>query len=555
MGHFCRVSWVGAVESVLGIVCFGGFGVYEAEAKLLKIIHTNDLHSHLEHSQDLNLGSYAAVKSKIDNLKTQAAIQGMDTLVLDAGDFTEGTQFFLADQGEQSWRVMDAMGYDAVALGNHDYLMGQPDLNRILGHVRPSFPVLAANFDLYDDLPHLKKYIKPYVQFHRAGAYIAVLGVTTDDFAYQWRAGDLVIDSPKEGVKKYIQELRAKNDFVFVLSHIGMDADQALARDVPGIDLIVGGHSHTKLTECASNFPEVKEGESPRIVSPCSQRNAWGFDVPIVQAGEHGEFVGELDVDLDPKNWRLKAEPPVLNPVQVHGPSDPHVSQLVGDARKVFEDQYGNDWLHEVVAQSEVPLETPKKGPTAWGNVVAEALRDAGGAHISVDTSELFGDNMASGPVTREQLFQFYPRVFGFKEKYGWNVWTVKVYGWVLKWTLEIAMHRGIVFNIGGASFDVVGNPGDEELQNFVIAGKKFEKFKSYKVALPEGIGRAVSEIDGIYSWFFRSPKDTGVSVWAAIEARLRKIGGVVKSPTEGIPARVARIVHGTPSEAARVHP
>src|SRR5262245_44283655 len=128
-----------------------------ASAALLEIIHTNDLHSHFEHSVDPTEGSYAALKAQIDRLKSEAQAQGIETLVLDAGDFSEGTEFFLAEHGEDSYRMMDALGYDAVALGNHDYLMGQDELDRLLGKVAPNYKLLCANFDKYDDLPNLKR--------------------------------------------------------------------------------------------------------------------------------------------------------------------------------------------------------------------------------------------------------------------------------------------------------------------------------------------------------------------------------------------------------------
>src|SRR6185312_7349897 len=110
------------------------------------------------------IGSYAALKTHIDALKKAAQDQGIDTLVLDAGDFTEGTQMFLADKGEASWRVMNELGYDAVTVGNHEYLMGQDDLDRIVGDVKPKFNLLCANFEVWDDLKNLPKYLKPYVE-------------------------------------------------------------------------------------------------------------------------------------------------------------------------------------------------------------------------------------------------------------------------------------------------------------------------------------------------------------------------------------------------------
>ncbi|MBU6375809.1 MAG: hypothetical protein KGQ59_07430, partial [Bdellovibrionales bacterium] len=85
-----------------------------ANARLLQIIHSNDLHSFMEESEEPGHGGYAAVKATIEQAKREAKDRGIDSVVLDAGDFSEGTPMFFADDGKQSWRVMDAMGYDAV---------------------------------------------------------------------------------------------------------------------------------------------------------------------------------------------------------------------------------------------------------------------------------------------------------------------------------------------------------------------------------------------------------------------------------------------------------
>ena len=156
-----------ALLAAFGALCFSAL----AHSTLLQILHTNDLHSHFEEAEDQSLaglvpphppmGGYAQVKAMIDKLKAEAAAQGIETLVLDAGDFTEATQYFLADQGEASWEIMNAMGFDAVTLGNHDYLMGQTDLDRIVGRAQPTFPVLSANFIHSRNLLNLNRHFKP----------------------------------------------------------------------------------------------------------------------------------------------------------------------------------------------------------------------------------------------------------------------------------------------------------------------------------------------------------------------------------------------------------
>ena len=113
------------------LVCLYVFlSTNDAYARLVQILHTNDLHSHFEQAEDRSIagivspdkpkGGYAHVKALIEKMRAEAASQGVESIVVDAGDFSEGAPFFLADKGEVSWRVMNAMGYDAVTIGNHD---------------------------------------------------------------------------------------------------------------------------------------------------------------------------------------------------------------------------------------------------------------------------------------------------------------------------------------------------------------------------------------------------------------------------------------------------
>ena len=157
-----------------------------AVARPLQIIHTNDLHSHLDHANDPGRGSYAAVKATIDRIKWEAMNQGIDTLVLDAGDFLEDSQYFLADHGAYAWKAMNAMGYDAVEIGNHDWIAGLKDLDRAVGAAKPAFAFLGANFLYGWDSTNLVKYMRPSFETKRAGARIAVYGLATDDPFFAW---------------------------------------------------------------------------------------------------------------------------------------------------------------------------------------------------------------------------------------------------------------------------------------------------------------------------------------------------------------------------------
>ena len=480
-----------------------------AQARLLQIIHTNDLHSHFEHGDSTHTGGYAAVKAKIDELKARAAAEGIDVLVLDAGDFSEGNLFYLADAGRESWRIMDQMGYDAVAIGNHDFLVGLPEMDGMVASVAPFLSFLSANFGFnHHQYPDLAAHVHSYSEFDRAGVRIGVMGLVTDELIYRWRAKGADIDSPVSVARGLMDRLRGKSDFVIGLTHIGVTADLNLVKNVAGFDLIVGGHSHTAL------------------FSPVYQKDPRGHGIPIVQAGAHGEYVGDLLVDVE-AGQPLKIVHYQLVPVVQVDSGDRKIASEVQLAREEVEDRMGSKWLHDPIAFSEVPLEPPMTHATQWGNLYGEAFRETVGADISFDVGEFYGTAQEGGVIDREKLFQFYPRIFNQDKPLGYTVWKIDVPGWLLKIVFELAYGKQYFFNSVGLGFDVVSSGGKTRLQNFSVDGKPLHDFQIYHLAVSEGIGRGGEDISVLLRLFFE-PKDSGIPVISAVEAKLRAMGGVV---------------------------
>ncbi|HRK03141.1 MAG TPA: 5'-nucleotidase C-terminal domain-containing protein, partial [Oligoflexia bacterium] len=438
-----------------------------------------------------------------------SAKEGVDTLVLDAGDFSEGSQFYLADRGEQTWKVMDAMGYDAVTIGNHDWLMGQRELNRLIGNVKPSFNLLGANFVAEEKYQNIRNHLRPFVEFERNGLRVAVIGLSTDLFVWAWRAGKNALLRPETVAKNLLPKLTANNDLVIALTHIGTSGDRWLVRSTKGIDIVIGGHSHTTLSK------------------PVYVRDQRGHSVPIVQTGAHGHLIGSLLVDVVPGR-SVKVVKYELIPVDpVDSGKDSHIEGLVHDARRELENDYGRDWLYEVLAHSEVPLERPMNGPTVWGKIVDSAIRERAKAHLSINQGALYGINLPSGPITRETLFEFYPRMFEFSRKYGWTIWTAKAQGWLLEAALKLALENGSYLNTSGLTYDEKIVDGKRRISNMKIGGKPIERFKNYKLALPEGIARGSKSLNKYLRYILQKPTDTKVPIWTAVADKVRRMGTI----------------------------
>ena len=498
---------------VSGLLVFLFFAPVRAGATLLRIIHTNDLHSHFDHAANHERGSYSAVKKIIDRLKAEAESSNIPTLVLDAGDFSEGSPFFLGDRGRSAFEMMNLMGYDAVALGNHDWLMGGRQLSSLLGQVPLNFPLLGANIQCIDQRPgqfaDLHAVLKPAVVFERGGVRIAVMGVTTPDPTYKWLFGPGcdVLD-PAQVVNQQMSALRRQADYVIALTHLGIGPDKDLVRNTCGIDLIVGGHSHSAL-----HWPDLARDEGHHLV-------------PIVQAGSHGEFVGDLLVDLTPGSpLEVLRYSLIRVDVLPEAQRVPPIEAMVLRALQRLDARYGKAWLDTVVGVSEVPLAAPLTATSEWGDLIAEAMRKAGRAQISVDLGRFDGMDQPAGPVRRRDILAAYPRMFETNRKMGWNVWTGVVRGLFFRQQLDRLMEMRLSFSVAGVRVETEHVPGSKRLRirEVYYNGRPMNPFELFVMALPEGLARgepyvvpapiARELLDGVYN--------TGISTWQAIETEL----------------------------------
>ncbi len=269
------------------------------------IAHINDTHSALEATPKrlavrlpeggericrVPLGGMARLKTALDAARTDAP----QLLTLHAGDAVQGTLYFNVFGGAAEFDFLNALGFDAMTLGNHEFDRGPAHLAAMLAHAR--FPILAANLDASAE-PELAARLRPYVIRKIAGEKIAIVGLTTPITPRITRdVGRVRFLDPVESLKKIMIELRAHDiNKIVVLSHLGYAEDLALAREVPGIDVIVGGHSHSLLGDAAILG---RLGLTPDGPYPTEVRGPDG-PVLVVQAWRWGEELGLLDMRFD----------------------------------------------------------------------------------------------------------------------------------------------------------------------------------------------------------------------------------------------------------------
>lgn len=251
-------------------------------AQELVILHTNDTHSHIDpvkSGPEAGLGGVIERAAYIDSVRS--AVGRRNLLLVDAGDFSQGTSYFTILKGDIEVELLNEMGYDAVTLGNHEFDNGPEDLARRLKMAK--FRVVCANYDFSGS--GLDRYVKPYTIVRRAGKKIGIIGLLVDVTKVVDRsvAEKLRYLDPVAVTNRYSGLLKEKGcDLVIVLSHLGMEksdfTDIQLARSCRNVDLIIGGHSHTFLEE------------------PVCVEDADGNDVMIVTDGCWGLYVGKLEL-------------------------------------------------------------------------------------------------------------------------------------------------------------------------------------------------------------------------------------------------------------------
>ena len=261
-----------------------------AAQKQITILHTNDTHSTVmplnKNLADTMLANRGGYLRRIALLKEERQ-KDPDLLLFDSGDFSQGSAYYSMFQGDVEIGLMNQMGYDAATIGNHEFDFGLDNMIRIFKLAK--FPIICSNYDFGDT--ELKDIVKPYVIIRRKGVKIGVFALCPklEGLVFTKNYGPLVYLDPIDVANNMIDELknRKKCDFVICLSHLGWKdsnfPDETVIRNTSGIDLVLGGHTHTYF-------------EQLEYVNDLD-----GRPVPVDQNGKHGAFVGRLELTFDKK--------------------------------------------------------------------------------------------------------------------------------------------------------------------------------------------------------------------------------------------------------------
>lgn len=364
------------------------------ESFSLTIMHTNDTHSNHTPDRDGN-GGVARQATVVNQIREE----GGNSLLLDAGDRFTGTLFHQQYRGADQIEIMNALGYDAIALGNHEFDDGESTLEAFVQGL--NFAVLSANVD-FSAYPGIDEIVDPYTIFTFGDEQVAVIGLTTpDSVVTSSPADDVIFNADLVAITQgYVDELTAAGvNKIILLTHLGAQSEFALAPQLSGVDIIIGGHSHTLLSNTYADaeyeYPVVFEGTD-------------GSPVLYIQEGEYNTYLGRLDVTFDANGVLADWDGDIILLSRYISP-DPVLASIV-EALAGPIDELRNTGIGATATEllngdrSSCRIEE-----CAMGNIIADAIRAETGADIVIQNGGGIRANIDAGEITVGEVLTVLP--------------------------------------------------------------------------------------------------------------------------------------------------
>lgn len=424
----------------------------------LKIIHMNDLHGHLNPAVDKTASAQSmtggAAYFGAMVLKEKAA-DPQGAILLSAGDMFQGTPVSNVFRGKPVTEIMNYLGFDAMALGNHEFDWGWPELRKMESQAR--FPYLAANLANKDG--SAVRGIKKAIYLERKSIKVAVIGIITPETPVSTNpknVKDFKFQEPEKILPGLIGEARAAGaSLVIVLSHCGLDRDRAIAERVPGIDIIVGGHSHTAV------MPPSVAGKTI-----------------IVQAGSWGNYLGVLNLELDTATGKiLKYSHDSLKPV-IAGP-DIAPDKKINEIIRKYSDKIKKEFSR-VVGRTGTDLLRNPDGESNLGDLICDALRSDAAAQAAFYNSGGIRADIFKGKIRLEQAFEVMP--------FDNVTVSMDLTGARIREILEHSAGREFgILQVSGMKVKInPSNPKGGRVVEALINGRPLEPEKTYRVVTNE---------------------------------------------------------------------
>ena len=538
--------------------------VLPARAKQLTILHTNDIHSHIgAHGPGGRFGGDDRIASLIREIRATTP----NVLLLDAGDWIEGGMYMRFNQpaavapyqwsGTADLHMFEVMGYDAIVLGNHDYIdynhtidNGNPAPDTViqrLSRAGNSYPILSYNFNSAV-LPSLDPYLvdhadaQPFAVFDVNGVRVAMAGLTEELFVYQMYLADSTLEDPtgaySQPVIDAMNAMTPAPDVTMLLNHVGHGVDRDVAMSTTGLDLIVGGHSHSRLF----TVDTVNNAGTPP--SP----------VNIVQAGEFGLFLGRLDLNIDDTTGAVTVVSYELIPIDQNVPRDAAVAVEVATLTNAVLAKNGPVYTDSVAVSTTDIKHGPRE--SSIGNLITDAiLAKTAGSPWNADLAFIsdggisnpghtYENGLRRGNITTDDVYRIYGHGYNPQVDKNWRIYLVDYTGADLMWIQETfnfsdlvaALGEGLFLSMAGGqiSYDPTLTSG-ARVTSFDVGGVPIVGTSTYTVAFGEGELAVLDYLTnaGLIPFNYTNKRTTGIEVWQALKDHMTTLGTVAKADAD----------------------
>lgn len=467
----------------------------------LTILHTSDIHSRLlpydfdpsftDNGLGLadGMGSYGGM-ARIAHVLRREREQAGRVLHLDSGDCFQGAIIFNEFRGEAEMRLMSEVGLDAAVIANHEFDLGAQNLADQY-NAWGTFDLLAANYDFEDaDLPWatgLEDAALPSTLYHLDGLNIGVIGMgnvsSLNSIYDQSNSMGVRVFEPKDVLPREISKLRtAGADLIAVVSHMGLDDDQEMAREIPGIDVFIGGHHHVAI-------------DPPLVVI----NDETGQRVPVVHSGAFAKFVGRLDLVI--RDGQILSFDYELFPIDATVEEDPGILTILEDYEQGLAQDYNTAQVIGYACPEEEDCEKLTRygtggGDSMLGNFAAEAMRAFPGIETEIALTNTLGirADINAGDITLDDIYNAMP--------FDNTIATVLLSGHevqeLLDYVAERSTERGCnsQAQVAGIRFDMVCDPDDPHAENIEINGEEMILDSVYELATNDYIANGGSGFD-----------------------------------------------------------
>ncbi|MEI7237343.1 MULTISPECIES: bifunctional UDP-sugar hydrolase/5'-nucleotidase UshA [Pectobacterium] len=460
----------------------------------ITILHTNDHHGHFWHNDHGEYG-LAAQKTLVDQIRQEVASKGGSVLLLSGGDINTGVPESDLQDAEPDFRGMNMVGYDAMALGNHEFDNPLSVLRQQEKWAK--FPLLSAN--IYQKSTS-QRLFKPYALFDKQGVKIAVIGLTTDDTAKLGNPEyftDIEFRNPSTEAKQVVEQLRKseKPDVIIAATHMGhyddgnhgsnAPGDVEMARSLPAgyLDMIVGGHSQDPVCMAQENKKQVDYVPG----TPCApdrQNGTW-----IVQAHEWGKYVGRADFTF--RNGELKLEHYQLIPINLKKKvekdgktervfytheitQDPDVMKMLTPFQEKGQAQLGIK-IGSVKGKLEGDRNQVRFRQTNLAHVLLSAQLERAGADFAIMSGGGVRDSIESGDITYKDVLKVQP--------FANTLVYVNMKGSDVEKYLAVAANKKVDSGAYAQFLNVSLTADGQGVQNVKIKGEPLQADKVYRMA------------------------------------------------------------------------